>query len=249
ITEHTLAHQTTHICRIIEADSSVLPTNTSPPMSSNSIPSFDDADLVLLLAAVTAVEGRHSAIANANKDLLDAFKREEHNRRRRKGTPACEGAYVHRDVFPSWGDICSDPSHKSLFRKKYRMSESQFALLCAKINDVVGPGEFRPAQQNEGKKLISGEVRVAVGLRMLCGGSYMDYVGRIYGLRSVYSVYLCLEKLIEWLNKTFEFPLVTLLKEFEKGTVEATKKLSEMSDDFASESNGFFGGCIGALDG
>ena len=129
------------------------------------------------------------------------------------------------------------------------MSESQFALLCAKINDVVGPGEFRPAQQNEGKKLISGEVRVAVGLRMLCGGSYMDYVGRIYGLRSVYSVYLCLEKLIEWLNKTFEFPLVTLLKEFEKGTVEATKKLSEMSDDFASESNGFFGGCIGALDG
>ena len=129
------------------------------------------------------------------------------------------------------------------------MSEAQFAFLCSKINAVVGPSEFRPDELNKGKKFLSGEVRVAVALRMLCGGSYMDYVGRIYGLRSVYSVYLCLDKLIEWVNKTFEFALVTLLKEFEKVTVEATKKLSEMSDDFASDSNGFFGGCIGALDG
>ncbi len=77
------------------------------------------------------------------------------------------------------------------------MSEAQFAFLCSKINAVVGPSEFRPDELNEGKKFLSGEVRVAVALRMLCGGSYMDYVGRIYGLRSVYSVYLCFDKLIE----------------------------------------------------
>lgn len=108
-------HMPKRTCHNIMIDSGISPTNTPTPISSESLSSFDNEDLVLLVAAAT---GRHSAITSTNKELLDTLKREENNRRRQKGTPAREGVYQHREVFPSWRDMYSDPSHKSLFWKK-----------------------------------------------------------------------------------------------------------------------------------
>ena len=58
---------------------------------------------------------------------------------------------------------------------------------------------------------------------------------------------------IDWINRTFEFPLILCLKKLESGNEEekkeAKKQLETLSDEFAQDSNGIFYGCIGAIDG
>ena len=183
---------------------------------------IDDFDLYFLVSAVAAADGHQKFVERAAEEFYDALKKEEHNRRRRKG--ARDGGYSHRAAYPSWEEICENPTHRHVFRKKYRMTFSQFVLLCQKIEGAVGEKEFLPDRLNFRKKFVSGEIRVAVGLRMLCGGSYIDYVGRSYGFHSISSVYVCFDKFIDWVNKTFDFPLVDLIKNVQKGNEEAIKK-------------------------
>lgn len=210
--------------------------------------SMDDFDFSLLLAAMVAGNTHMQQMECAYEQLLEAVKSEEHNRRRRKASREAGDGYKERSSFPSWAEIC-DETTPAIFRKKYRMTKSQFNTLCSKINTTVGEKEFRPDATNKSKSFLSGEMRVAIGLRMLCGGSYIDYVGRAYGVRSVQTVYNCFDKLIEWIGKTFDFPLIRLLQQMRLGNEEAVKKLQEMSADFALDSNGFFIGCVGAIDG
>lgn len=61
------------------------------------------------------------------------------------------------------------------------MSKSRFELLCNKIQSKVGEKEFR-TKNGQG---LCGHIRVAIGLRILCGGSYLDLLGRAYGVDSL----------------------------------------------------------------
>lgn len=216
--------------------------------AAESLSSMDDFDFTLLLAAVASAKTQHDEMECAYNELLEALKREEHNRRRRKEARDTGDGYNKRPAFPSWAEI-RDETTPVIFRKKYRMTKTQFSLLCSKINTAVGEKEFRPDATNKSNSFLSGEMRVGIGLRMLCGGSYIDYVGRAYGVRSVRTVYNCFDKLITWLQMTFEFPLINLLQQLRAGNEDALKKLREMSDAFAFDSNGVFVGCIGAIDG
>ena len=210
----------------------------------------DDFDFSLILAA-TAVLTDELAAMQTSCDMIDRLlRKEEANRRYREKQKAKRDADdmdVEPSKYPSWESIRDRLSNKH-FRKKYRMTKAQFELLCKRIAEAVGEKEFRP----QGSKYtygMCGEMRVAIGLRMLCGGSYLDLIGRAYEIDSPQSVYSYFEKLIDWLQETFEFPLVKLLKGLEEGDAEAIAKLREMSHDFGVDSEGAFIGCIGALDG
>ncbi|KAL7451526.1 hypothetical protein ACHAWC_003355 [Mediolabrus comicus] len=216
--------------------------------AAETLSSMDDFDFSLLIAAVAAAKTQHEEMESAFKELVEAVEREEHNRRRRKEAHGTGDGYNKRPTFPSWAEI-RDETTAAIFRKKYRMTKPQFTQLCSKINTAVGDKDFRPDATNKSDSYLSGEMRVAIGLRMLCGGSYIDYVGRAYGVNSVRTVYNCFDKLIDWLEATFEFPLIHLLQQLKAGNEEAVKKLKEMSDDFAVDSTGCFIGCIGAIDG
>ena len=84
------------------------------------------------------------------------------------------------------------------------MSKVYFQLLCDKIEDIVGPAVFKselfineimkePLVANAGRNIfaaheqstggmISGEVKLALTLRVLGGGTYMDMMAMIFEL-------------------------------------------------------------------
>ena len=128
------------------------------------------------------------------------------------------------------------------------MTKDEFELLCTRIKDKVGKQSFRPDSDCT-NHCISGETRVAIGLRLLCGGSYLDLIGRAYGVRSSSAVYTHFHTFIKWIEDTFSFPLVDILRGLESGDADAIQRLREMSADFSADSNGTFMGCIGAIDG
>ena len=59
--------------------------------------------------------------------------------------------------------------------------------------------------------LISGEVKCALSIRMLAGGSYLDLVP-LFNVSSGH-LYVVLETFLAWILATFEFPLTRLLRD------------------------------------
>lgn len=126
------------------------------------------------------------------------------------------------------------------------MTKKQFDMLCDRIQSKVGITEFRPENTSGG---VGGKVRIAIALRILCGGSYLDLVGRAYGIHSSQSVYNYFHTFIKWMNETFAFPLKGLLEGLRQDDIDSIAKLKEISSDFAVDSDNCFAGCIGAIDG
>jgi len=96
------------------------------------------------------------------------------------------------------------------------------------------------AQQHTGG-FIPGEVKVAVTIRLLTGGSYLNLVPLFGMVRS--HIYKTFDQVIEWVNIAFEMPLVSILCKKQWSV------LHEMTQEFAEKSGGFFYGTFGALDG
>jgi hypothetical protein len=89
--------------------------------------------------------------------------------------------------------------------------------------------------------LISGEVKVAVSLRILAGGSYLD-LAPLFDV-STGHIYSIFNQFLQWVLSAFEFPLSRYIYE------EDWKALEAISNEFAIGSNGAFSGIIGSLDG
>ena len=147
-----------------------------------------------------------------------------------------------------WNEIVANTSD-FIFRKKFRMTKETFAVLAEKICSSIGEKTFRPAAKcHDG--FISGEVRMAISICMLSGGSYLDLMGVTgFGIKSSGHIYHIFHDFIGWLHDTFDFPLVHMLRAFDLGDKEALAALHQISMQFANDSNGHFLGCIGALDG
>eukprot|EP00804_Cyclotella_cryptica_P005025 CCRYP_020357-RA/>CCRYP_020357-RA protein AED:0.12 eAED:0.12 QI:0/0/0/1/1/1/2/0/362 len=128
------------------------------------------------------------------------------------------------------------------------MNKATIQNLSSKICSAVGEKEFRLENKCPPNK-VCGQVRLAIGLWLLFGGSYLDLVGRSYGLKSMSSINTYFESTINWINKTFDFESVGLLQRFKNGDLAALAKLKEISSDFAVDSDMVFNGCIGAIDG
>ena len=204
----------------------------------------DDFDISLVMTTIAALQHENDSLEKLHRDLLEVASRERKNRQRRdrRASGSSTPGGTTTSCRPTWAEI-RDETRDNLFRRKFRMTKDEFALLCSKIKAAVGPSEFN------NKKGVCGEVRVAVGLRLLCGGSYLDLVGRAYGVKSVKSVYNFFDMSIDWLDRTLSFPLVGLLLRLKEGDSSALAELKMIANHFAVDSDGVFMGCIGAIDG
>ena len=89
---------------------------------------------------------------------------------------------------------------------------------------------------------ISGEVKLALTLRLMAGGSYMD-LALLYETGFTYSYEIFHDVLSNWIN---DDKLVNINGE-EYLNDEA--RMVKVANDFAIGSNGLITGAIGALDG
>ena len=151
---------------------------------------------------------------------------------------------------PTWTGFCNRISDRH-FRKQFRMSRDAFCKLCSLLCTAVGEGIFRPeslslstsnAASLHGRGgLIPGEIKTALSLRLMAGGSYLDLMP-LFDV-SVAHIYLIFDEFLEWVLKAFSFPLV---KHIQNNNIQA---LSVIAERFSYGSNGVFSGIVGAIDG
>jgi hypothetical protein len=89
---------------------------------------------------------------------------------------------------------------------------------------------------------ICGEVKLAITLRMLAGGSYLD-LGLIFGTGFSYPYAIFRQVILEWIcdDKLVNISGIDYCKDEDR--------MNAVARDFADGSNHVFSGCIGALDG
>ena len=136
------------------------------------------------------------------------------------------------------------------FRKRFRMEKHSFNKLCSDINDAVGAGAFKSESHELARKkhrldeawevqggIVSGEIKVAVYLRILSGASCLD-VSDVYGIHEL-STYRMFYEVVGWVMKTHSFDY----------DVNDLGHLQSISNGFAQFSGHALEGCIGAVDG
>jgi DDE superfamily endonuclease len=84
-------------------------------------------------------------------------------------------------------------------------------------------------------------VKLALSIRILAGGSYLDIVPMFQVSTSW--LYTIFEDFLEWILQAFEFPLTRILRERKLGLLE------DIANRFAEKTNGTFYGVFGSLDG
>ena len=151
---------------------------------------------------------------------------------------------------PTWAGFCHRISD-SHFRRQFRMTRNAFTHLCSLISTVVGPDQFRPeiggtSSRNSASLLnrgglIPGEIKVAISIRILAGGSYLDLMP-LFDV-SVSTLYVIFDQVLDWVLRTLRLPLMQYIHE------ENWSALDSIAAPFSYGSNGAFGGIIGALDG
>jgi hypothetical protein len=145
------------------------------------------------------------------------------------------------------------------------MSKDCFACLCGCIEDNVGECEFKSdnflhdlrqgrVKDDMKKKMLrahdkstggflSGEVKVALTLRLLAGGSYLD-LSLLYELGLTYAYTVFHDVLENWICDD------GLVKINGDDYLNDIERMKDVACDFAGGSTiGIIGGCIGALDG
>ena len=141
------------------------------------------------------------------------------------------------------------------FRRYFRMERYCFNLLVATIKDNAGEENFKSEQyiQNLESNIhtahkkstggyISGEIKLALTLRLLAGGSYLD-LELLFEVSFSYS-YQIFHHLLDNLILTEDFMDIKGLD-----YIEDEASMDEVLRKFVANSQGIFSGCIGALDG
>jgi len=189
----------------------------------------DDFDLSLMVAVIGVAHSELAHLSKLNLQLLEAvrkekknqahYKKQSNNKRKRQAnlsndkSPVWGEDIVNADAwgediggdtrtkFASWKEI-SDSVSDRVFRRKFRMTKAQFKLLCRKIRNTIGEEKFRSTNS----QAVCGFMKVAIGLRILCGDSYLDLDGRAYDVSGTSSVYRYFHSFIDWIDETFDFP-------------------------------------------
>ncbi|KAL7545061.1 hypothetical protein ACHAWF_014107 [Thalassiosira exigua] len=165
----------------------------------------------------------------------------------------------------SWAEFQSKLTDKQ-FRRYFRMSRECFQLLCEKIQTNVGERSFKSEQYladvREGNVtqvhpllksmihchdestggFICGEIKLALTLRLLAGGSYLDLALLFEcGWSHAYNIFH--EVLEKWIldDKFVQMNGVEYCTDVER--------MKNVATDFSRTSNGVINGCIGAIDG
>jgi len=193
-------------------------------------------DFLFFIIVLTVLRNRLDELISGCESLLASHIAEQRrlNRSLRR--------HVLRPTFHQFVETIT-PSH---FKRMFRMPIPTFQALCQKICEKVGPHQFRseeylgarrqrrypsPDPRKQDNAPISGEIKVAIGIRMLAGGSYLDLVP-LFHVKHIHDV---LDTFIDWILATLEFPLAKWLSE---NNWEAIKKLA---DDFGRKTGGMEG--------
>ena len=151
-----------------------------------------------------------------------------------------------------------------MFLRLFRMYKPCFYLLCTRIERVVGQDAFKSDDYLENLELlghstprssvyqatmrssghyISGEIKVALTLRYLAGGSYLDmYLW--YNISPNHVLTMVCEVCKKWFCNDQVMKI-----DFYEEVLQKSERISEIRNEFATRSDGILGGCIGALDG
>jgi DDE superfamily endonuclease len=146
---------------------------------------------------------------------------------------------------PTWAQF-SDKLTSNHFRRMFRMTEGSFKVLCTNIRNKIGDDVFQPEDPfavvpDRIVPFFCGETKVAISIRMLAGGSYLDLVP-LFDI-STSHLYKTFHDFIDWILLTFEFPLPRWLRE------ENWQPLLDRANHFAEKSDGIFYGPFAANDG
>ena len=201
----------------------------------------EDFDLLLLNTFfVVASEAIEIIERDERNKLLDHIKEQ---RRLCRSLPT-------EKTRPTWAGFCNRVSDRH-FRRQFRMTRLAFDNLCSILCLSVGAAMFRPENQvistcnaaslQSRGGLIPGEIKTAVSLRLLAGGSYLDLMP-LFDV-SVAHIYVIFDEFLDWVLKAFEFPLAAWIQQ------EDQSSLASIAQQFSYGSNGIFSGIIGALDG
>ena len=163
----------------------------------------------------------------------------------------------------SWESFQTQLSDRQ-FRRYFRMSRDCFDQLCKRIEKNVGQSTFKSEQyllqlckgsidQRKQRKMnhahgkstggfVSGEVKLALTLRLLAGGTYMD-LALLYEVGMTYAYEILHEVVYNWIN---DERFITINGE---DYLNDDKRMATVANDFATRSQNLFKGAIGALDG
>jgi DDE superfamily endonuclease len=197
-------------------------------------------ELQLIIFIVQLLQWQLDDLANGLESILLEHIREQQRLNRSLPQEKCR---------PTWEGFSSRLSSLH-FRRMFRMTLEAFNDLCKRISRKVGDDVFRSEEfllENEQGVVdrmipfIPGEIKVAISIRMLAGGSYLDLVPLFEVSTShLYSIF---HTFLAWMLKTFQFPLVPLLRD------RNWPAINQLADAYAEKSNGVFFGPFCALDG
>ena len=131
----------------------------------------DEEHLLLLLLLQDMLEE-----LDEMEESVEGFLRKEIKKQRRE--ERCLPSPKNRT---SWEEFM-DKISTGHFRRMFCMSQDAFDLLCKDVCKKIGEQVFLPAAEiksSNSERTISrvyGEVKVAITLRMMAGGSYLDLV-------------------------------------------------------------------------
>jgi hypothetical protein len=143
----------------------------------------------------------------------------------------------HQKKLP-WDEHVAKLHHERQFSRTYRMSHEAFCNLKKILLPFLVPNCTRWNQSNN-DEIIYPELVMAIGLRWVAGGSYID-IRHAY-FCSVASVYRCRDIFMNAVLKANELNIVF------PSTPEEQKRVAEGFQK--KSSNGVHTGCIGAIDG
>jgi DDE superfamily endonuclease len=199
-------------------------------------------ELLMLLFVIEILQEQADNIVRTADSLLVRHIQEQ--RRLNRSLPADK-------IRPTWEGFSSriSPDH---FRRMFRMPLDGFSALCRLFTKTLGEERFRPEdflkgnskqlyEEGEPNLPVPGEVKVAISIRFLAGGSYLDLVP-LFHISTTY-LYTIFDAFLDWVMLTFEFPLVRWLRENNWG------ELNKRANLFAEKTDGIFYGPVGALDG
>ena len=223
-------------------------SDSSTLSPSSLVDQLDELDLYILLLLLQILEGNLIVLRASLVAAMDLIRKEDLNAKRAKPNVA-----RRRQSFEEISRVLL-PLH---FRRMFRMNRCSFDKLCECVMFKVGEGVFKSQEWLDGSHeeaatrtqsatnalggTLSGELKVAVMLRIMAGASYLDLL-LIYGI-STSSVYSTFHEAASWIVMTFQFPLVNWIVNKDEAA------LHTVAEGFASASGGIFRNCIGALDG
>ncbi|KAI2492824.1 DDE superfamily endonuclease [Fragilaria crotonensis] len=163
--------------------------------------------------------------------VTDAILPDEHDRRQRKHK------WIHKRL--NWAEHVRKLHHEQAFDRTYRMSFEAFSTLLDLLRDDLTTMTATQHGGNHDTDPVEPELIMAIGIRWLAGGSYVD-IRHVYGC-SVPSVYRFRDMFLD---------AVLNCKELDIVFPDTDEDLKSTALKFANKSSErVMIGCVGAIDG